>query len=90
MNITVHIERLVLDGVPVAPADRPVLQAALESELGRLLRTGRLPADLSSAAVPGVAGGDVRLAASDTAARTGRRIAGSVHAGLAASIGGPR
>jgi hypothetical protein len=37
MNISVHIERLVLDGLFVSHGQRPLLQAAVEAELTRLL-----------------------------------------------------
>jgi hypothetical protein len=35
--ITLHIERLVVDGLPLTPAQAARLQAALERELARLL-----------------------------------------------------
>lgn len=44
MKITVHIERLVVDGVQIAQADVPQLREALERDLARLLgRTGLAP-----------------------------------------------
>lgn len=39
MNVEVRIERLVLEGLHFAPAERPRLQAAVERELTRLLST---------------------------------------------------
>jgi len=35
MNINLHIERLVLDGVNIAPRQRHLLQASGETELTR-------------------------------------------------------
>jgi hypothetical protein len=37
MNVRLHIDRVVLDGIEVAAGDRPRLQAALETELTRLV-----------------------------------------------------
>jgi hypothetical protein len=83
MNITVHIERLVLDGVPVAPADRPVLQAALEAELGRLLAAGGPGlAGWSSSATPLLAAEPLRLPADGAPGRLGEAIATAVHAAV--------
>ena len=38
MNINLHIERLILDGLPIEPRQRAQVQAAVEAELARLLR----------------------------------------------------
>ncbi len=42
MNIDLHIEQLVFDGVAVAQHRLPELQAALEGELGQLLTSNGL------------------------------------------------
>jgi hypothetical protein len=52
MNITVHIERLVLDSLPVSSHDAPLVRAAVEAELARLLSRGGIAASLR-------AGGDL-------------------------------
>jgi hypothetical protein len=83
MNLTVHIERLVLDGVAVAPADRPLLQAALEAELGRLLAAGGPGRERwSPAAIPMRAAGPLRLPTDGAAGRLGAAIATAVHAAV--------
>ena len=89
MNITIEIEHLILDGIDIAPGERPALQAALERELGRLV-AGDLLAGASapgglkqSGTAPNVRGGDVRLAPGGTPAQWGRQIARAVYAGLA-------
>src|SRR6266852_529340 len=46
MNITVHIERLVLEGLPVGSHDAPAVQAAVEAELSRLLSQGGIASSL--------------------------------------------
>ena len=48
MNINLHIERLVLDGIAVEPHQRAVLKAAVESELGRLLVSNEISSGVQS------------------------------------------
>ena len=48
MNILVHIDRLVLEGFELAPAQRRHLQAALQAELGDLLSSGGLRGEFAS------------------------------------------
>ena len=77
MNINLHIERLVLEGVAV---DQPVLlEAALATELTRLLRGGHLPSLLrQSGAVPGVRAG--RVTSAVDSATMGSELGRAVHA----------
>lgn len=83
MNIYVHIERLILDGVSVPPAERPVLQAAVEAELARLLAEGGLSSDLQSGgALPSLPAGGIELPAEGNAGRLGNQIARAVYRGL--------
>jgi hypothetical protein len=42
--VNLHIERLVLDGLPVGSHQGPLVQAAVEAELARLLAANALPA----------------------------------------------
>jgi len=82
MNIALHIERLVLDGLP-APAGRPAaVQAALEAELARLLADRGLPG-VAGGAVPELAAAPIRLQPRAGPQSWGRGIARSLHAGLA-------
>jgi hypothetical protein len=46
MRITLHIERLILDGVQIAPADVVRLREALEQQLAQHLRRGGLEPNL--------------------------------------------
>jgi hypothetical protein len=39
MNINLHIEEIVLEGIDVSRQEMPQLQAAIQSELTRLLKT---------------------------------------------------
>ena len=46
--IKVHIERLVLEGLPVMRSEGPLVQAAVQAELSRLLAEGGLGPGLAS------------------------------------------
>ena len=48
MNVNVHIERLILDGLPASYADGSSIGAAVETELARLLATGGLVSSLQT------------------------------------------
>jgi hypothetical protein len=86
MNVRLHIDRVVLDGVDVAAADRPRLRAALAGELARLIGNGGIAADLArGAAVPRVPAPPVELARSARPAQLGNAIAGAVYAGIGRS-----
>jgi hypothetical protein len=82
MNIRLHIEHLLLDGLPLAASQEPALRAALQAELGRLIVEDGMNA--GSRSVDFRRGGDIRSAVSDTPARIGERIAGAVYAGITA------
>ena len=79
MKINVAIDRLVLDGLDVAAADRPHLRAAVEAELARLIASGGI--DVSSGgAVPSVPAPPIGVSSSPK--NLGRAIAGSVYGGI--------
>jgi hypothetical protein len=80
MKIEVHIERLVLDGLPVTASEAPRVRAAVESELARLFATGGLNRELAAGgAVPRVDAPEVRLARRERPEAIGQGIARSVH-----------
>ena len=83
MNIHLHIEQLVLDGMDIAHGQRPLLQAAVEAELIRLLSTGGMSPQLTGGvALPRVASPAIQLNAAAGPAEIGRQIAGSVYGGI--------
>jgi len=83
MSIHLHIERLVLDGLPLEAAQGPAVQAAVEAELTRLLADrGLTPGLRFGGAVAMARGSDIRIADGDTPARLGEKIAGAVHGGV--------
>jgi hypothetical protein len=40
MDIKLHIEQLVLNGLPITPSQKPLVKAAAEAELTRLVTEG--------------------------------------------------
>jgi hypothetical protein len=82
MNVRLHIERLVLDGVD-GNGQPQLLQAAIEAELVRLLTGGGLAAALGAGgAMPRIALPSIELAQGEPAGAVGARIAGAVYAGV--------
>lgn len=83
MNVNLHLERLILDGLDLPQRQRPQLQAAVEAELARLLAANGLPpAWRSGGAVPSVPGGTIQLTANRHPTHLGRQIAQAVYGGF--------
>jgi hypothetical protein len=83
MNINVNIERLVLEGVSVPPSQRPLLQAAVEAELARLLTAEGLGSGLrSGGAVPRVPAGTIQLSSEGNPTQLGQQITRTVYGGI--------
>ncbi len=83
MTINLHIERLVLDGLPIEQRQGPQLQATIEQELVRLLADGGTLARLGArGAVASINGGAIQIAPGADTAGLGKQIAAAVHGGL--------
>jgi hypothetical protein len=83
MNVHLHIERLVLAGVPVEVGNGDSLRAAIEAELTRQLSRGDLaPGMRSGSARRQVATSAIGVNGDDTPATLGRKIGGVLHGGL--------
>jgi hypothetical protein len=83
MSIKLHIEHLVLDGLPIARHHGPSVQAAIEAELGRLLGKGGIAHPLAhGAALPRANGRPIRVARETGAAGLGNQIAASIYSGI--------
>jgi hypothetical protein len=82
-NIHLHIERLILDGLPIERAQGPHVQAAVEAELSRLLTENGLNATWKAGgAVPGVRASAIQLPSGSSPAEMGIQIAQSVYSGI--------
>jgi hypothetical protein len=83
LKINIQIERLILHGIRVAPHQHKLLQAAVESELARLMSAGGLNQELAAGvAVPSVNAATMQLSSAAGPARMGQGIARSVYGGL--------
>jgi hypothetical protein len=83
MKIQVHIERLILDGLPMEKRHGPLVRAAVEKELTRLLTVHGLGHEWQSGgAVPKVRASGIQLSNETQPTRLGQQIAGSVYSGI--------
>jgi len=86
MNINIHIERMILDGLPISHIQRPLLQAAVEAELARLLAADGLAPNLQAdRALPYVPGGSMQLESDGNPKILGQQIAQAVYGGIGGS-----
>jgi hypothetical protein len=84
MNFSLHIEQLVLEGLPVTSSSGVLLQAAVEAELGCLLASAPI-APAASTAQARVAGGELQIRPGISARELGGEIGRSVFASLTSS-----
>jgi hypothetical protein len=87
MKIQIHIERLVLDGLPLEKRHGREVRAAVERELTRLLAANGLGREWrSGGAVPRLRADSIQLANDIQPNQIGQQIARSVYS----EIGGKR
>lgn len=80
MNINLHIDRLILDGVDIPRNQHHLLQTSMQSELTRLFTEGGVRPHLaSSGALPHVAPSTIDLSSDGEPVKLGRQIARSVY-----------
>ena len=83
MNINLHIDRLVLDGLPIEHRQGPLLKAAVEAELSRLLTADGLANSLmTGGATPSVPAPGIQLANESSPQQLGEQIGRAVYGGL--------
>jgi hypothetical protein len=88
MKVVIHIDQVILHGLPVTAAQLPVVRAALEGELRTLFRRSSAGQRARAGATPKLVGGSFEYRAESGPARLGRQAAGAVHA--ATQSRGPR
>ena len=86
MNVNLHIERLILDGLPIESRHRSTIQASVETELGRLLSQGNFPQEWSGGAVPTLRADAIQITTHSDPLQLGRQIAGSIYASIGKGI----
>jgi hypothetical protein len=84
MKVNLHIERLILEGLPIERTQGPAVKAALEAELSRLISERGISSGLmATGAVPSVSADSIQTARGAAPANIGRQIARSVYGGIA-------
>jgi hypothetical protein len=83
VKINIQIERLVLDRLPVEHHQGPLLKAAVEAELSRLLVANGLANHLTSGgAVDSVRAPGIQFGRDSTPVKLGRQIGRALNGGL--------
>ncbi len=83
MNINLHIERLILDGLSIGHGQGSFVKEALESKLGRLLATSGLNPDFQTGgAVSSVKVDGIETANVSNPTALGHQIAQAVYGGI--------
>lgn len=82
MNVHVNIDRIILDGINLSPEDRPILQAAIESELKNLIAAQGVWSQWSARAMPRQSASAITVKDSINPIELGQQIAFSVVGGL--------
>lgn len=81
MSINLHIERLVLDGVNIAPGQHHFLQSSVTTELTRLLNNGDLLGNfVDGVALPRLSTSSIEL--NNKPLELGQQLAQSVYGGI--------
>lgn len=83
LKINLHIERMVLDGLPIETGERQLLQESVKSELTRMLMKNGLSSHLTDSKVLArISAKQMQLGSDDDTTRIGRKIAQSVYGGI--------
>jgi hypothetical protein len=83
MNINLHIERLILDGLAIESGQGGLVKAMLEAELSRLIEAHGLSASLQAGgAMPGLPASAIELQAEKNPAQIGAQIARAVYGSI--------
>lgn len=79
-SLHLHIERLVIDGLPLEGTEGTLFRSALETELTRLLRDGGISTDgVRGVALDSLPHAQCALADAADARASGRRVAGTLY-----------
>lgn len=82
-GVSLHIERVTIDGARMGPGQAAQLQAALEQELARLIATNGLDRKMiADGAIPSIRTKGIELDKAVNPRRFGSQIAQAVYSGL--------
>ena len=83
MNINLHIDRLVLDCLPIDHHQSPLIKTTVEAELSRLLTANGLADSLMvGGAMPSVSASGIQVANDSNPARLGQQIGRAIYGGI--------
>jgi hypothetical protein len=83
MNINLHIERLILDGLPIERNRAAHVQAVVEAELTRLFTENGIASHLQTDGVtPSLIANAIQLTIGGSPTQMGTQIAQSVYSGI--------
>jgi len=83
VRMSIHIERLILDGLPVDRSDGPAVKAAVAEELKRLLAGGYLGQELlCGGSFSSVKANDIYIAGKIHPQTIGEQVARAIYGGL--------
>lgn len=83
MNVQLHIERLILEDLPIARSQRALVQAAVESELTRLITVNGVTSEvMAGGAKPSTPMTVIQMAEGATPVQLGHQIAQAVYQGI--------
>jgi hypothetical protein len=83
MTLRIHIERLILDGLPITHSQGPLVQAAVEIALSRLFAENGLAEYLRTGiTVPSVRANGIQVTSENDPTQLGTQIAQSVYSGI--------
>jgi hypothetical protein len=88
-SIDLHIEELVLHGLPLSGSQGSVMQAAIQTELARLLTEKGLN-HVSASATPHLSAGSIQLPNDNKPANLGQQIAQAIYGCLTPAPPSPR
>ncbi len=84
MNIRLHIERVVVEGMGLTSVEAASVLTAMEAELSALLAAGGVnPSFQSDTALASISVGAIGVEAGSGADALGRRVAGALYGGIA-------
>jgi len=83
MNINLHIDRLVLDGLPTDHHQGPLIKAAVEAELTRLLTANGLANSLmAGGAMPSAPAPGIQMSSDSNPTQLGQQIGRAIYGGI--------
>jgi len=83
MKIHVHIERLVLDGLPIDRHSAPLIEEAIQAELSRLFTdSGASQVLLAGGAITSLRTAPIHFSEKPQPESIGSKVANAVHGGL--------